>query len=144
MLWSLLGYCFTLLAVKTKLLGSKHGSLTLLLLLFMILYKWIHIFIIFLSMTKDLSVSWINFITVMKPLWWYFFSFSLIIARFHLRVNLLVYRLLERLWYCVNRHPNAPHQQTGHTSPFKDVVTLPDNQFIKCIWFVAPGSYLPS
>ena len=42
-------------------------------------------------------------------------------------------------WHCVNTHLNAPDQQTGKTSAFIEVLTLTDDQLIKCIWLAAPG-----
>ena len=38
---------------------------------------------------------------------------------------------------CVNTHLNAPDQQTGKPSIFIEVLTLTDDQLIKCIWLTA-------
>jgi len=35
--------------------------------------------------------------------------------------------------HCVNRHLNAPDQQTGQTSAFLEALTLTDDHLIECI-----------
>jgi len=46
------------------------------------------------------------------------------------------------LWHCVNTHLNAQDQQTDKTSAFIEVLTLTDDQLIKCVLSTAPGCYL--
>lgn len=45
------------------------------------------------------------------------------------------------LWADFVRIP-IPDQQTTKTSVFIALLTLADDQFIRCIWLAAPGGYL--
>lgn len=49
--------------------------------------------------------------------------------------------LLGRLWYSLSTHLNAPDQKIAKTSAFIEVLTLANDELIKCIWF--SSTWLP-